>query len=41
MLKNVVHDLFLLSDDEFRELGGYCLSGGGHLQPTLTTHRIC
>ena len=29
MLKILVHDLFLLSDDEFRELGGYCLSAGG------------
>ena len=40
MLKNLVHNLFILSDDEFKELGGYCLSGGGgidslHLQPTV------
>ena len=39
MLKILAHDLFLLFDDEFRELGGYCLSAGGgihspHLQPT-------
>ena len=40
MLKNLMHGLLLLSDDGFRELGRYCLSGGGHLQPTLTTHRV-
>ena len=42
MLKNLVHDLFLIYDDKFRELEGVLLKrGGGDLQPTLTTHHIC
>ena len=40
MLKNLVHDLFLISDDKFTELEGVLLKRGGgiyspHLQPTI------